>query len=312
VRQRENIDIELPTPTQALDLMVGMVETLADRQGPTRDRLRGIGIGVPGLMHPAEHGSGYVVTPTAFQGWHDVPLASWLHERLGLPVFLENNATAAAVGERWYGAGRQIDTFFYVFLGSGLGGGLVINGRPYEGATGNAGEIGYLPAVMGPPTARSEEHVGAHFYLPRLYEQLRADGVDARRPADLEPLLLAGHPRLLSWIDTAAAHLTGLVLAVEYVVDPEAVVLGGRLPDCVLEAFRARVAAQLPARRMGGKVTAPRLLLATAGADAAALGVATLPIHEFFAPATRVLLKPSTRRPATSDTGVAPRLRAAG
>ena len=291
VRQRAHIDIEMPTPDEALDLLSETAESLIARQGAARARVCGVGIGVPGLMHPAPGGGGYVVTPTAFAGWHDVPLASRLERRLGLPVLLENNATAAGVGERWYGAGREIDTFFYVFLGSGLGGGLIIDGRPYEGMTGNAGELGYLPAAVGPRPDAGNEHLGIHFNIPRLYERLRAGGTVVRTLAELAPLYDAGHPELLAWMDTGAAYLTWLVLAVEYLFDPQAIVLGGRLPERMLAGYLDRVAHELPLRRIGNKVTAPALLPATAGADAAALGVATLPIHEFFAPAPRVLLK---------------------
>jgi predicted NBD/HSP70 family sugar kinase len=96
---------------------------------------------------------------------------------------------------------------------------------------------------------------------------------------------------MLGWIETAADHLTGLVLAVEYLIDPEAIFYGGRLSDRIVQRLIDGVAARLPARRIAGKEAAPRHLLATAGADAAALGVATLPIYEFFAPALQVLLK---------------------
>lgn len=92
--------------------MTEMAELLVARQAVARERVCGVGIGIPGPMSSAGDGEGYVVTPSAFPGWHDVPLAS----RLRMPVLLENNATAAAVGERWYGAGREIDTFSYVFL----------------------------------------------------------------------------------------------------------------------------------------------------------------------------------------------------
>jgi len=300
VRQRAHIELELPTPDQALDLMAAMVETLVASQQLPQESVWGVGIGIPGPMHHAEDGNGYVVNPKAFPGWHNVPLASRMHDRLGMPVFLENNATAAAVGEHWYGAGQQLDTFFYLFFGSGLGGGLVMNGRPYEGFSGNAGEVGYCPRTLAADGGASGDnaHVGIHYNLPRLYDQLRADGAEVRTPAELEPLLAAGHTSLLAWMDTAADHLTGLVLSVEYLVDPEVIFFGGRLPDPVLAGLMDRVARQLPARRIGGKVTGPRLMLATAGADAAALGVATLPIYALFAPEPQILLKQPKRPPA--------------
>lgn len=294
VRQRAHVDLDFPKPPEALDRMVETAAALMDAEGLTREEVSGVGVGVPGLMHPADNGDGYVVNPTSFPGWHDVPLAGWLHERLGIPILLENNATAAAIGERLYGAGQQFRTFFYVYIGSGLGGGLIIDGQPYTGLTGNAGEIGYLPPALAGDAAATDEtpHVGTHFRLPRLYELLRNQGdSDVRRPEDLDLLLAAGDAALLAWMDDAADHLTGLVLAVEYMLDPEAIFFGGRLPERVISGLMDRVVLHLPKRRIAGKLAGPRHLLATAGADAAALGVATLPIYEAFAPAPRVLLK---------------------
>lgn len=299
VRQRVHIQLDVPTPDEALDLMAQTATTLMERQGLAHERVSGVGVGVPGPMHLAEDGSGYLVRPKAFPGWHDVPLAALLRARLGIPVYLENNATAAAVGERWYGGGQQLGTFFYIYFGSGLGGGVVMRGRPYEGFTGNAGEIGYLPTVLAGDSAGDASHVGLHFNMPRLYEALRRDGADARTLEDLDGLLAGGHPRLLQWLDDAADHLTGLVLAIEYLIDPEAIFFGGRLPNRILEGLMQRVALHLPARHIGGKTTAPRHLLAMAGVDGAALGVATLPIYELFAPAPQVLLK-QRKRSATS------------
>lgn len=294
VRERAHLELELPTPGQALDLMTEMVESLIGRRAAYRAHVCGVGIGIPGPMHRAEDGSGYVVNPKSFPGWHEIPIATLLRERLALPVLLENNATAAAVGELWYGAGRQIRTFFYFFLGSGLGGALVVNGRPYGGATGNAGEVGYLPSTLA--GGDDSAHVGLHFNLPRLYDALAAAGAPARTVDDLDRLFAERHPVVTAWVDTAADYLAGLVLAVEYLVDPEAIIFGGRLPNRVVSALMARVARQLPARRIAEQVTGPRHLLAAAGGDAAALGVATLPIYNVFAPAPQVLHKAARRR----------------
>jgi predicted NBD/HSP70 family sugar kinase len=307
VRHRIHTELDAPSPTKTLELMTDSVATLIKRQRIRRDQISGLGVGVPGPMHHTGDGNDYLVNPKAFPGWHDIPLATWLREKLRMPVFLENNATAAAIGEHWYGAGQQIGTFFYIYFGSGLGGGLVMDGRLYEGFTGNAGEIGYLPTVLAGtgPSANGKDpsHVGLHFNMPLLYEQLRQDGTEARTLEDLDALLVAGHPRLLRWMDNASDHLTGLVLAVEYILDPEAICFGGRLSDRILGGLMDRVARQLPTRRIGGKVTAPRHLLATAGVDAAALGVATLPMYEIFAPAPQVLLK-QRRNPRTAGSAM--------
>jgi predicted NBD/HSP70 family sugar kinase len=268
---------------------------MAKEQQLRLENLAGLGVGVPGPMHREPNGTGFLVSPTAFPGWHDIPLASWLTERLRMPVYLENNALAAAVGERWYGGGRHIGTFFYIYVGSGLGGGLIMNGQPYQGFSGNAGEIGYLPTVLSgeaaTPATEDVSHVGLHFNMPRLYERLRRGGTDVGTLEELDRLYATSHPGMLEWMDDAADHLTALVLAIEHVLDPEAICFGGRLSDRILAGLMTRVARLLPPRRVGGKVSVPRHFLATAGVDAGALGVATLPIYEIFSPAPRVLLK---------------------
>ena len=309
VRQRMHIEVETPSAQEVLESMCDTVETLASRQGLQLDELAGLGVGVPGPMHRDESGTGYLVNPKAFPGWHDVPLATWLRDRLEIPVFLENNALAAAVGERWYGAGRQIGTFFYIYFGSGLGGGVIMNGQPYEGFTGNAGEIGYLPTVLardsGSPIPEDDPHVGLHFNMPRLYERLRRLGTNVHTLEELDRLVAESNPGMLGWMDDAADHLTALVLAIEYVLDPEAICFGGRLSDRIVGGLMERVARLLPERRPRGKVSVPRHFLATAGVDAGALGVATLPIYEIFSPSPRVLLK--RRRPLAAAPSATPR-----
>ena len=176
-----------------------------------------------------------------------------------------------------------------------MGGGLIMNGQPYEGFTGNAGEIGYLPTVLSgdasTPATEDAPHVGLHFNMPRLYERLRRGGTEVGTLEELDQLFAKSHPGMLAWMDDAADHLTALVLAIEYVLDPEAICFGGRLSDRILAGLMDRVAQLLPTRRPHGKVSVPRHIVATAGVDAGALGVATLPIYEIFAPAPRLLLK---------------------
>ena len=309
VRQRTHLEVQTPSSGEVLDLMCGMVQSMASDQRLRLDELAGLGVGVPGPMHRDEQGTGFLVSPTAFPGWHDIPLASWLTERLHVPVYLENNALAAAVGERWYGEGRHIGTFFYIYVGSGLGGGLIMNGQPYQGFSGNAGEIGYLPTVLSgdaaTPATEDKPHVGLHFNMPRLYARLRRGGTDVGTLEELDRLFAASHPGMLEWMDDAADHLTALVLAIEHILDPEAICFGGRLSDRILAGLMARVARLLPLRRVGGKVSTPRHFLATAGVDAGALGVATLPIYEIFAPAPRVLLK-DRRDAANGGSGLRP------
>lgn len=289
VRARTHREVRLSSPVEALDLCVESVQALADELDLSLDRVWGVGVGIPGPMRPGPDGT-YLVSPIAFPDWRDVPLAEQIHERLGLPVFIENNATAAALGEHWYGAGRHLSTFFYLYLGSGLGGGLVVQGAPFEGHTGNAGEIGYL----SPRHSRAVDaptHVGELFSLDRLYKRLRHAGVEAESPDDLLALHLAGDPTFEAWFAEAGRELGTLLFTVRAILDPAATFVGGTWPDQLLGDLVDRAGVYLKSVVVPGGLEAPHLRLATAGADAGALGVASLPLYHAFAPLQRTDLR---------------------
>lgn len=234
-----------------------------------------------------------MVNPKAFPNWVNVPVLEMLSRHLDLPIFLENNASAAAIGERWYGDGRHSSSFLYIFFGAGLGGGLVLNGQLYDGITGNAAEIGYLP-YSGPVSMLSNSdrpHIGEHFNISRLYKWLDKKGVRASRPADLLSLYEKRNPPFMEWLEQGINILTPAFLSIEYIVDPEVIFLGGTLPEAIILDLCNGLKSRLPKLRIDGKKTGPELRLATAGSDASALGAATLPMFDLFAPQHEVLVK---------------------
>jgi len=101
----------------------------------------GIGVGSPGPLNVEK---GVIYHSPNIQEWENLPLVNILQERLGLPVFLENDANAAALGEWWRGAGRGVNYFFLLTLGTGIGGGIVINGEIYHGAWDAGAELGHM------------------------------------------------------------------------------------------------------------------------------------------------------------------------
>src|SRR5262245_16312773 len=102
---------------------------------------KAIGVGFGG---PVRWQKGEIAKSHHVSGWSDFPMASWLHERTGLPVAIDNDANVAALGEALHGAGRGKRAVFYVTLGSGVGGGLVVEGRIYHGAAPGEVEIGHV------------------------------------------------------------------------------------------------------------------------------------------------------------------------
>lgn len=279
VRSRVHQELAFPGPGPALDLMTSAVESLAAEV--EHDRVWGVGVGFPG---PLRIGAGVVdniINPEGFPGWENVSMREHLSERLEFSVFLENNATAAAMGESYYGAGSQLESYFYVFLGVGLGGAIIQNGRPVRGWQGNAGEVGFMPTL---PATTSGDYLGRHFDLFRLYELLSARHGRIDTLTAVTALLTRGDDIVASWLDQAAEGLAPMLIAAEYLLDPEAIIVGGAWPQAMVDALVARVAAKLPPMRSPLMPTAAPLLPASLGSDAVARGVATLPLHELLAP----------------------------
>ena len=238
VRHRIHTDLDAPSPTEALDLMCETVITLIKRQRLRRTQVSGLGVGIPGPMHQMDNGKGYIVNPKAFPGWHNIPLASWLRDRLRMPVFLENNATAAAVGEHWC---RSTDRHLLLHLFWQRPRWRTRDGRRTT-ATGNAEKSTISPcspraerlSADDPPRRAALQHPLARTASPR----------NGRRTLeDLDTLLAAGHPFCCAgWTRPRSPHRLGSRRGV--LARPEAICFGGRLSDRILSGS-GRVARQL-------------------------------------------------------------------
>ncbi|MCA1802976.1 MAG: ROK family transcriptional regulator [Rhodothermaceae bacterium] len=303
-RQRITMELDFPSPDEVMELMAEMAERLISMEKINREKIWGVGVCFPGPMVVSDDSvHTNAVNPQFLPGWEKVPVVKILEEKISLPVYLENNASAAAIGERWYGEGRYVGTFFYIFFGAGLGGGLIINGQLYPGYSGNAGELGYLPTtnITDSNPEMGHPHLGMYFSLPLLYKKLQDAGYQARNTDDLTELYRQKNPMLIDWLDTGCNQLAILFLAIEYLIDPEVIFFGGRLPDEILNSVLTRLNKILPTMRLEKKLTFPDMRRASAGLDAAALGVAILPLYASFAPVPKVLMKKNVNEEQTQS-----------
>jgi len=122
--------------------MAAAISTLRDKYGA--DGLAGIGVGVPGFIRMKD---GLITNSNNLPYLENVPIRDLLSARLGTKVILENDANAAALGEKWMGAGRDVDDLVLLTLGTGIGGGIIAGGRVLRGYVGMAGEIGHVSVV---------------------------------------------------------------------------------------------------------------------------------------------------------------------
>jgi predicted NBD/HSP70 family sugar kinase/transposase len=129
-----------------IDQVTGLGERVLAKAGRSvgDDAFLGIGVATPG---PVDTASGTILDPPLMAAWRDVPLLSLLEKRFTCPIVIEKDCTAAAVGERWIGRDRRARDFVYLYLGTGVGSGLFLNGDVYRGLTANAGEFGQLCAI---------------------------------------------------------------------------------------------------------------------------------------------------------------------
>ncbi len=127
-----------------LEEMAENLQGLIKDSGIKKKQILGVGVGLPG---PVDTQKGIVPRSPHLGGWKGFPLRKWLSKKIGLPVFMANDANAAAVGERIFGVGRKFQDFIYMTISTGIGGGVIVGGRLVEGASFVAGEVGHMTIV---------------------------------------------------------------------------------------------------------------------------------------------------------------------
>ncbi|HZU30944.1 MAG TPA: ROK family protein, partial [Candidatus Angelobacter sp.] len=114
------------------------------RKFSSSHKFMGVGVGLPGII---DLEAGMLCSAANLPGWNDYPAREDLENRLGTTVILENDANCAALGENWLGAGRDVSDLCMITLGTGVGGGFVVNGKPWHGVMGMAGELGHMTVI---------------------------------------------------------------------------------------------------------------------------------------------------------------------
>jgi predicted NBD/HSP70 family sugar kinase len=262
---------------------------LLRRQASAKARVLGAGVVLPSVL---ETGRPVRLGPTTLPDWQDFPVAERLGTLLGVPVLVENDATAAAVGERLYGVGRRLRDFLFIFIGTGIGAGLILSGHPYGGSSGRAGELGHVVTAPGgiPCPCGNRGCLERYASLSAAQAALtgRPEGEAPVDPAALLCAFEAGMPALRAWLSGAARHLNLAVNLLTNLLDPEAIVFGGPIPTPLLEAL---LSCMSPSPRHDR----PRLLCAEAGSETPALGAAALPLFADLTPRYALLPKNDAR-----------------
>jgi glucokinase len=247
-RRAELMDPEAPPEKVVQDILESLELLLAEVGG--RGSPLALGIGVPGVVIPHE---GKVIAPVNLPAWQTVSVAELVQRRWPVPVALENDANMAALGEGWRGAAKGMKTFVFVALGTGVGGGVIVDGRLHRGARGFGGEVCY--SCLG------REHLEADYGLAGCLEGLVGGPAIARRGSEALGRTVSSQQvfELARQGDAAARRVvreTAEYLAVAFtnmaaLLDPEAIVVGGGIAlqgELLLAPVRELVHRHVPTR----------------------------------------------------------------
>lgn len=268
-------------PGGVLDKTVAILERARKVGEEKTGALQGIAVGIPGLID-RESGK-LLIAPNL--GWNDVEILSFFQAKFDVPVFIDNEATFAALGERYFGVARGKRDVLYISAGVGIGGGLIIGGRIYNGAGGFASEFGHM--MMDPGglkcgcgnTGCWETQASQAALFRNLKAELGGGKKTAISRKAIKELSVAavveaarmGDPAALGALETTAGHLAIGIDSLVKAFDPEIVVFGGIL-SLAGEFLLPMVERELANRSMvvGRRVTP--VVLAQFGSDAAAMG----------------------------------------
>ncbi|WP_294012749.1 ROK family transcriptional regulator [Streptomyces sp.] len=250
--------------------------------------------------------TGAVVSPPNFPGWGRVPLADMFADATGLPVALDNDATAAAIGERWIGGADRAGSFLFIYLGTGVGAGIVLNNTVLHGDSGNAGEFGHMAVEPGDRIC----HCGAMDCLGpyvspaaiiddllRLHGRTAADRIGLTGTPDsvhhdwkaLRRAARADDPDACDVVRRAARRIGEAARGAASLLDVSRVVLGGEALRGIEPIIREEVEAAVNRTSVARTIRAVAVEQSVIGETVGAVGAASLVLHGNYAPGWRML-----------------------
>ncbi|MGP7795448.1 ROK family protein [Sphingomonas sp. CLY1604] len=279
VRSRATREIAFAMPDDVVAFVTDVIDQVIAEGGVDRDRVLGVGVAIPDDL-------GRIALPHRPEGydrWNEVNLSAMLSV-LPWPVHCDNDAAAAALGEAEYGTAFDNPSFFYLLISAGLGGGPVIDRSYHRGANARSGEIGLMPDTTGRPGATVQDTVS----LSALFARLETAGFARPGVAGLANEDPGFTAVIDGWIADAVRALTAPLVAINCLLDPDAILIGGRLPVPLIERLAAGLTLALDAVPQPSRAA---IMPAVMAQDAPAIGAAILPFLDHILPSDSILIQ---------------------
>lgn len=252
-----------------------------------QNQVAALGIGMPG---PLDTKKGIVKNTPNLPGWIDIPLLQILKSEINLPMVLENDANAAALGENLYGAGKGIDNFVYITVSTGIGGGVVLNGRLFKGQDGNAAEIGHMTINFdGPRCGCGNKGCWEAYASGTALARFAREGIDAGEATKIKELAgkenvkaehvfvaaKKGDKFALELIEKEGFYLGVGLANVINAYNPKRIAIGGGLTH-EWDMFYDRMMQVMRERALGASIEGLEVVKAALGKDVGVIGAAAV------------------------------------
>jgi len=221
-------------------------------------KLIGVGIGAPGTL---DHKKGMVITSPNLPNWKNIPLVDRISSKIKMPVFIDNDANCAAIAEHWIGAAKGTQNAILLTLGTGVGGGIIINNKIYRGSHGTAGELGHITiSINGNKCACGnfgclEAYASANAAIARAKEKLKSNdavsSLKTKEPSDITAKEIYLHAEQGDKLAQSVLIESGMFLGIGIatfanIFDPDTIIIGGGfagaekylIPAAIDEAYK--------------------------------------------------------------------------
>lgn len=282
------------SPITVVARMADDIESLIVGLNLDRSSIVGMGLAIPG---PVDLVAGTVRDVPSLMGWSEFPIRTALATATGLQCEFDNDATAAAIGEYWLGATVDYGSYASVYMGSGIGSGIVIDGTIYHGVSGNVGEIGHVSVdARGPRCVCGnlgclELYAGSAAIMEKATDAVRRGDLDipltGKTSVDFASLGTAatkGDPTAVALIEESADYLASAVLSMVNLFDLPLIVLAGNAFSTAGSIYVRTISRALTERAMVRDIHPVEVRMSVNGNDAAALGAATLVLQDRLSP----------------------------
>jgi predicted NBD/HSP70 family sugar kinase len=284
-RYREALEYSFPDPTAIFPTIERKLATVDAGLGSYANRLVGVGVAAPLWLGGWRDFLGAPVR--VMEQWEGLDIRDRIQAMTRLPVEFAKDTTAACAAELVMGQGRSLSNFLYLFIGTFIGGGVVLDGHLHSGLRGNAGAVGSLPLANSGGRAKQLLHKASGLVLEEMLKQHKIPAAAAHDERALSP---KAAPVTRQWLDQACPALAMTVGSAAALLDLDAVVVDGSMDRRLIAELIERTDRALDSYDWEG-VARPPLKAGSIGPDARAMGGAILPLYAHFAPTHGLFLK---------------------